>query len=114
MDYHLITSLRSAFLDFFQGITFFYTHGLALPFDYNNNNFMLVSNHEQTNFLYKTDFKGSIKPDLIKQETRSFGFSLRIHFCMLADPSRRWECSQLQKYIYCVCQFRAGVFLITS
>ncbi|KAK8729377.1 hypothetical protein OTU49_008796 [Cherax quadricarinatus] len=69
------------------------------------------SNHEQRNLLWKAGFKGSVKPNLLKQETQSLACALRILFRMLADPSREEEWPQVQERLICVCRSGLEYFL---
>lgn len=69
------------------------------------------SNHEQRNLLWKAGFKGSVKPNLLKQETQSLACALRILFRMLADPSREEEWPQVQERLISVCRSGLEYFL---
>lgn len=69
------------------------------------------SNHEQRNLLWKAGFKGSVKPNLLKQETQSLACTLRILFRMLADPSREEEWPQVQESLISVCRSGLEYFL---
>ncbi|XP_050735041.1 brefeldin A-inhibited guanine nucleotide-exchange protein 1-like isoform X2 [Eriocheir sinensis] len=69
------------------------------------------SNHEQRNLLWKAGFKGSVKPNLLKQETQSLACALRILFRMLADPSREAEWPQVQERLISVCRSGLEYFL---
>ncbi|XP_069166610.1 brefeldin A-inhibited guanine nucleotide-exchange protein 1 isoform X3 [Procambarus clarkii] len=78
------------------------SHGFAKKFN---------SNHEQRNLLWKAGFKGSVKPNLLKQETQSLACALRILFRMLADPSREQEWPQVQERLIFVCRSGLEYFL---
>ncbi|XP_068200225.1 brefeldin A-inhibited guanine nucleotide-exchange protein 1-like isoform X2 [Palaemon carinicauda] len=69
------------------------------------------SNHEQRNLLWKAGFKGSVKPNLLKQETQSLACALRILFRMLGDPSREEEWPQVQERLISVCRSGLEYFL---
>ncbi|XP_018336775.1 brefeldin A-inhibited guanine nucleotide-exchange protein 1 [Agrilus planipennis] len=67
--------------------------------------------HEQRNLLWKAGFKGSVKPNLLKQETQSLACLLRILFKMYSDESRREHWSQIQSRLIAVCQEALEYFL---
>ncbi|KAK3864361.1 hypothetical protein Pcinc_029956 [Petrolisthes cinctipes] len=69
------------------------------------------SNHEQRNLLWKAGFRGSVKPNLLKQETQSLACALRILFRMLADPSREQEWPQVQERLISLCRSGLEYFL---
>ncbi|XP_076064031.1 ADP ribosylation factor guanine nucleotide exchange factor Sec71 isoform X2 [Oratosquilla oratoria] len=69
------------------------------------------SNHEQRNLLWKAGFKGSMKPNLLKQETQSLACALRILFKMLNDPSREECWPQVQERLISVCRSGLEYFL---
>lgn len=52
-----------------------------------------------TYFLrFEPGFKGSVKPNLLKQETQSLACSLRVLFRMLGDSSREPNWPQVGRY----------------
>ncbi|RXG67673.1 Brefeldin A-inhibited guanine nucleotide-exchange protein 2 [Armadillidium vulgare] len=69
------------------------------------------SNHEQRNLLWKAGFKGSVKPNLLKQETQSLACSLRVLFRMLGDSSREPNWPQVQERLISVCRSGLEYFL---
>ncbi|XP_026283039.1 brefeldin A-inhibited guanine nucleotide-exchange protein 1 isoform X2 [Frankliniella occidentalis] len=69
------------------------------------------SNHEQRNLLWKAGFKGSVKPNLLKQETQSLACVLRILFKMYSDENRREAWPQIQERLIEVCREALEYFL---
>ncbi|XP_055548277.1 brefeldin A-inhibited guanine nucleotide-exchange protein 1 [Wyeomyia smithii] len=69
------------------------------------------SNHEQRNVLWKAGFKGSLKPNLLKQETQSLACVLRILFKMYSDESRRRDWQDIEKRLIAVCTEAFDYFL---
>ncbi|XP_055601135.1 brefeldin A-inhibited guanine nucleotide-exchange protein 1 [Uranotaenia lowii] len=69
------------------------------------------SNHEQRNVLWKAGFKGSLKPNLLKQETQSLACVLRILFKMYSDESRRRDWQDIEKRLIAVCTEALDYFL---
>ncbi|XP_017786365.1 PREDICTED: brefeldin A-inhibited guanine nucleotide-exchange protein 1, partial [Nicrophorus vespilloides] len=67
--------------------------------------------HEQRNILWKGGYKGSVKPNLLKQETQSLACLLRILFKMYCDESRRDHWSVIQVRLISVCQEALEYFL---
>ncbi|KAJ3660967.1 hypothetical protein Zmor_005393 [Zophobas morio] len=67
--------------------------------------------HEQRNLLWKAGYKGSTKPNLLKQETHSLACSLRILFKMYCDDSRRQHWSLIETKLIGVCQEALDYFL---
>lgn len=57
------------------------------------------ADHEQRNMLWKAGFKGSVKPNLLKQETQSLACVLRILFKMYSDDGRRDDWPSIQKQL---------------
>ena len=49
-------------------------------------------------------FKGSLKPNLLKQEVQSLACTLRIFFKMLGDPARERDWPQVQERLISVCR----------
>lgn len=60
------------------------------------------TNHEQRNLLWKAGFKGSVKPNLLKQETQSLACVLRILFKMYGDEGRRDDWPAIQKRLIAI------------
>ncbi|XP_053693432.1 brefeldin A-inhibited guanine nucleotide-exchange protein 1 [Sabethes cyaneus] len=69
------------------------------------------SNHDQRNVLWKAGFKGSLKPNLLKQETQSLACVLRILFKMYSDESRRRDWQDIEKRLIAVCTEAFDYFL---
>lgn len=67
--------------------------------------------HEQRNLLWKAGYKGSVKPNLLKQETQSLACSLRILFKMYCDDGRRSHWPVIQIKLIAVCQEALEYFL---
>lgn len=82
-------------------------------FNYFFNRFAKTFNldHEQRNFLWKAGYKGSTKPNLLKQETTSLACSLRILFKMYCDDNRRQHWSLIESKLIGVCQEALDYFL---
>ncbi|OWR54723.1 brefeldin A-inhibited guanine nucleotide-exchange protein 2 [Danaus plexippus plexippus] len=55
------------------------------------------TNNAQRNVLWKANFKGSVKPNMLKQETQSLACVLRILFKMYSDEARRSHWPAVQK-----------------
>lgn len=69
------------------------------------------ANHEQRNLLWRAGFKGSIKPNLMKQETQSLACVLRILFKMYGDETRRQDWAQVQSQLITVSKEALEYFL---
>ncbi|XP_026480645.1 brefeldin A-inhibited guanine nucleotide-exchange protein 1 [Ctenocephalides felis] len=69
------------------------------------------ANHEQRNLLWRAGFKGSIKPNLMKQETQSLACVLRILFKMYGDEARRRDWAQVQSQLIIVSKEALEYFL---
>lgn len=67
--------------------------------------------HEQRNLLWKAGYRGSIKPNLLKQETQSLACLLRILFKMYSDDSRTTHWPLIQTRLISVCQEALEYFL---
>ncbi|KAI5644122.1 sec7 domain-containing protein [Phthorimaea operculella] len=71
------------------------------------------TNHAQRNVLWKANFKGSVKPNMLKQETQSLACVMRILFKMYGDESRQEHWSEVQKSLITICcealEYFAGV-----
>lgn len=61
--------------------------------------------------MYLTGFKGSVKPNLLKQETQSLACVLRILFKMYADENRREAWPLIQERLIEVCREALEYFL---
>ena len=58
--------------------------------------------HEQRNTLWRAGFKGSIKPNLLRQETASLACVLRIFFKMYGDENRRDDWPSIEQELVAV------------
>ncbi|KAK4872850.1 hypothetical protein RN001_014879 [Aquatica leii] len=67
--------------------------------------------HEQRNLLWKAGYRGSIKPNLLKQETQSLACLLRILFKMYSDDARTLHWPLIQTRLISVCQEALEYFL---
>lgn len=67
--------------------------------------------HDQRNLLWKAGYRGSIKPNLLKQETQSLACLLRILFKMYSDDSRTTHWPLIQTRLISVCQEALEYFL---
>ncbi|XP_011304775.1 brefeldin A-inhibited guanine nucleotide-exchange protein 2 [Fopius arisanus] len=56
-------------------------------------------NNEQRNILWKAGFRGTVKPNLLKQETQSLACALRILFKMYNDESHRGNWSTVESHL---------------
>lgn len=61
-------------------------------------------NQEQRNILWKSGFKGSVKPNLLKQETQSLACVLRILFKMYSDENRQEDWNDVESRLINVCK----------
>ncbi|KAJ8959328.1 hypothetical protein NQ318_022014 [Aromia moschata] len=68
-------------------------------------------NHEQRNLLWKAGYKGSVKPNLLKQETQSLACCLRILFKMYCDEGRQQHWNVIENKLITVCQEALEYFL---
>ncbi|XP_076264030.1 ADP ribosylation factor guanine nucleotide exchange factor Sec71 [Rhynchophorus ferrugineus] len=68
-------------------------------------------NHEQRNILWKAGYRGSVKPNLLKQETQSLACLLRILFKMYCDEGRRQDWDVIETKLITVCQEGFDYFL---
>lgn len=70
-------------------------------------------NNAQRNVLWKANFKGSVKPNMLKQETQSLACVMRILFKMYSDEGRRDHWPAVQKSLIGICcealEYFAGV-----
>ncbi|XP_053675895.1 brefeldin A-inhibited guanine nucleotide-exchange protein 1 [Anopheles nili] len=69
------------------------------------------SNNDQRTILWKAGFKGSLKPNLLKQETQSLACVLRILFKMYSDENRRRDWQDIEKRLIGVCTEALDYFL---
>ncbi|XP_011503238.1 PREDICTED: brefeldin A-inhibited guanine nucleotide-exchange protein 1 [Ceratosolen solmsi marchali] len=72
------------------------------------------SNHEQRNILWKAGFRGSIKPNLLKQETQSLACALRILFKMYSDEMHRADWQLVESRLVEVASEALDYFLALS
>ncbi|KAK3893155.1 hypothetical protein Pcinc_003025 [Petrolisthes cinctipes] len=70
-------------------------HGFAKHFN---------SNHNQRHLLQRAGIRGSLRPNLLQQETCALACALRILFRMLADPSRQHQKTQVEERLLCECR----------
>lgn len=68
-------------------------------------------NNEQRTVLWKAGFKGSVKPNLLKQETQSLACVLRILFKMYGDENRRDDWIEIEQRLINVCKEALEYFL---
>lgn len=68
-------------------------------------------NHDQRTVLWKAGFKGSVKPNLLKQETQSLACVLRILFKMYSDENRRDDWTEVELRLINVCKEALEYFL---
>lgn len=69
------------------------------------------ADQEQRNVLWRAGFKGSIKPNLLKQETASLACVLRIFFKMYGDENRRSDWPGIEHELIQVCKEALTYFL---
>ncbi|XP_013112476.2 brefeldin A-inhibited guanine nucleotide-exchange protein 1 [Stomoxys calcitrans] len=69
------------------------------------------ADQEQRNILWRAGFKGSIKPNLLKQETASLACVLRIFFKMYGDENRRSDWPGIELELVQVCKEALTYFL---
>ncbi|XP_072399618.1 brefeldin A-inhibited guanine nucleotide-exchange protein 1 isoform X2 [Diabrotica undecimpunctata] len=67
--------------------------------------------HDQRNLLWKAGYKGSAKPNLLKQETQSLACLMRILFKMYCDEDRQEHWSVIETKLITVCQEALEYFL---
>ncbi|XP_066147847.1 brefeldin A-inhibited guanine nucleotide-exchange protein 1 isoform X2 [Euwallacea fornicatus] len=68
-------------------------------------------NHDQRNLLWRVGYRGSVKPNLLKQETQSLACLLRILFKMYGDEGRRQHWHLIEEKLVEVCQEAFAYFL---
>uniref|UniRef100_A0A1B0D269 Uncharacterized protein n=1 Tax=Phlebotomus papatasi TaxID=29031 RepID=A0A1B0D269_PHLPP len=68
-------------------------------------------NTEQKNVLWKAGFKGSVRPNLLKQETQSLACVLRIFFKLYNDENRRTDWMDVERRLIAVSQEALEYFL---
>uniref|UniRef100_A0A1A9W040 SEC7 domain-containing protein n=1 Tax=Glossina brevipalpis TaxID=37001 RepID=A0A1A9W040_9MUSC len=69
------------------------------------------ADQEQRNVLWRAGFKGSIRPNLLKQETASLACVLRIFFKMYGDENRRSDWPGIEQELVQVCKEALTYFL---
>lgn len=69
------------------------------------------ADHEQRNILWRAGLKGSVKPNLLKQETTSLACVLRILFKMYSDDSRSRDWPEIETRLISVCKEGFEYFL---
>lgn len=62
------------------------------------------SDHEQRNILWRAGLKGTVKPNLLKQETTSLACVLRILLKMYSDESRSRDWRDIEIRLIAVCK----------
>ncbi|EDW78041.1 uncharacterized protein Dwil_GK24228 [Drosophila willistoni] len=67
--------------------------------------------HDQRSLLWRAGFKGSVKPNLLKQETASLACVLRIFFKMYGDENRRSDWPGIEQELVQVCQEALAYYL---
>lgn len=72
------------------------------------------SNNDQRNILWKANFKGSVKPNLLKQEAQSLACVLRILFKMYSDESRRDDWPRIEQRLISVSKEALEYFISLS
>lgn len=68
-------------------------------------------NQDQRTVLWKAGFKGSVKPNLLKQETQSLACVLRILLKMYSDENRREDWIEVEQRLISVCKEALEYFL---
>jgi brefeldin A-inhibited guanine nucleotide-exchange protein len=68
-------------------------------------------NNDQRTVLWKAGFKGSVKPNLLKQETQSLACVLRILFKMYSDENRQSDWIDIEQRLISVCKEALEYFL---
>ena len=71
-------------------------------------------NQDQRTVLWKAGFKGSAKPNLLKQETQALACVLRILFKMYSDENRERNWPEIEKRLISVCKEALEYFLALS
>ncbi|KAJ6649906.1 Brefeldin A-inhibited guanine nucleotide-exchange protein 1, partial [Pseudolycoriella hygida] len=69
------------------------------------------SDHNQRNVLWRAGLKGSVKPNLLKQESTSLACVLRILFKMYSDDSRSLDWCEIEKRLISVVKEALEYFL---
>lgn len=70
------------------------------------------SDHEQRNILWRAGLKGSVKPNLLKQETTSLACVLRILLKMYSDESRSRDWPDIESRLIAVCKEAFEYFML--
>lgn len=68
-------------------------------------------NNDQRTILWKAGFKGSVKPNLLKQETQSLACVLRILLKMYSDENRQSDWIDIEQRLINVCKEALEYFL---
>ena len=68
-------------------------------------------NQDQRTILWRAGFKGSVKPNLLKQETQSLACVLRILLKMYNDENRREDWAEVEQRLISVCKEALEYFL---
>ncbi|KAH0540473.1 hypothetical protein KQX54_017657 [Cotesia glomerata] len=71
-------------------------------------------NNEQRNILWKAGFRGTVKPNLLKQETQSLACALRILFKMYNDETHRTNWSTVESHLVEISREALEYFLVLS
>ncbi|EDW27323.1 GL21229 [Drosophila persimilis] len=69
------------------------------------------ADQEQRSLLWRAGFKGSVKPNLLKQETSSLACVLRIFFKMYGDENRRSDWPGIEQELVQVCKEALAYYL---
>lgn len=69
-------------------------------------------NNEQRNILWKAGFRGTVKPNLLKQETQSLACALRILFKMYNDETHRTNWSTVESHLVEISREALEYFLV--
>lgn len=70
------------------------------------------ADHEQRNILWRAGLKGSVKPNLLKQETTSLACVLRILLKMYSDESRSRDWPEIESRLIAVCKEALEYFML--
>lgn len=70
------------------------------------------ADHEQRNILLRAGLKGSVKPNLLKQETTSLACVLRILLKMYSDESRSKDWPEIESRLIAVCKEALEYFML--
>lgn len=70
------------------------------------------ADHEQRNILWRAGLKGSVKPNLLKQETTSLACVLRILMKMYSDESRSRDWPDIEARLIAICKEAFEYFML--